>query len=112
MAIRNMVRRIAMDGGTRDQIREMRESIVNTATRSALERVKISYILSRIAGEEKIEVSDAEAEGRIEGMAREYQMPPEKMRAELEKRNAVESLKSDLRAEKTLDLLLGAAKLK
>jgi len=110
LAIRGMVRRIVMDGGTREQVREMRESIVNAATRSAAERVKVSYILSRIASEEKIDVADGEADRRIDAMAKEYGMPPEKMRAELEKRNGMESLKSDIRAEKTLDVLLGSAK--
>jgi trigger factor len=112
LAIRGTVRRIAMEGGTREQIREMRESIVSSAAQTATERVKVSYILSRIADEEKVEVADAEVDARIEAMAGDYGMPPEKMRAELEKRNGTEALKSDLRAEKTLDVILGSARVK
>lgn len=112
LTIRSTVRRIAMEGGSREQIREMRESIVSSAARTATERVKVSYILSRIADEEKIEVAEAEMDERVEAMAKDYGMTPEKMRAELEKRNGMEALKSDLRAEKTLDTILASARVK
>ena len=53
-----------------------------------------------------------EVEERIKTMAPAYGMQPEKLRAELDKRNAVERLQSDIRAEKALDVLLGQAKVK
>jgi trigger factor len=112
LAAQHMVRRIAGQGATRAQIAEQQQSILTAAEQSSKDRVKLSYILSRIADEEGISVADDEINERIETMASHYGMPPEHMRAELEKRNAIEHMKSDLRGEKTVDLLLEHAKIK
>jgi trigger factor len=112
LTIRGMVQRIAAEGGTREQIIEKRDAIYNTALASAQERVKMAYILSRIADEEKLAVEDGEVDARIQRMAADFGMPPEKMRAELEKRNGIEGLRSEIRAEKTLDFLLEHARIK
>jgi FKBP-type peptidyl-prolyl cis-trans isomerase (trigger factor) len=77
-----------------------------------MEKVRLSYILSRIADEEKINTSDNEVTERIKAMAPRYGMTPERLTADLEKANGIERLKSDLRAEKTLDFILANAKIK
>jgi trigger factor len=112
LTVREMVRRIAMEGGTREQILQQRESILNTATRSSTERVRISYILSRIADEERIQVEDRALDERIEALARQAGMPAQRLRAELEKRNGLEGLRSDLRAEQTLEFILEQARIR
>lgn len=110
--IREMVRQFAMQGATREQIAARREDIVNAATQSSGERVKLSYILARIAEEEGIEVSEGEVTGRIEALARHYGLSPARFRAEMEKRSGLERLRSDIRADKTMDFLLENAKIK
>jgi trigger factor len=112
LAVRSIVQRSAMQGATQEQLEEQKEDILNAATHTSTERVKLGYILSRIADEEGLEVSDDEVEKRIEEMAAGYGMPPEQFRSELEKRNGVEHLSSDIRAEKTLALLVEIAKVK
>jgi trigger factor len=112
LAIQGMVRRIALEGGTREQILEQREAIYDTAAQSSVERVKLAYVLTRIAEEEQIGVADEEVEERIRLMAQELRMPPERLRAEIEKRNGIEKLRSDIRADKTLDRLLENAVVK
>jgi len=112
LTVRNMVRRIAGEGATREQIESQQEAIVSSATETSRDRVKFSYILSRIADEEGIEVEDSEVDARIESMAQRYGMSPAKFRSELENRNGVEGLKSDIRSEKALDFLLEHAKIK
>jgi trigger factor len=109
---RNIVERIAMQGGTREQIEQRRNDILSEATQTSTDRVKLSYILSRIADEEKIEVQDAEIDGRIEAMAVRYNMSAGRFRAEIEKRDGMDKLRSDIRAEKTLDVLLQGARAK
>lgn len=109
---RDMVQRSVMQGATREQILEQRDNILSAATRSSAERVKLAYILSRIADEEKIEVADADVDARIEAMARRYRTPAEKLKADLEKRNRIEGLRTEVRAEKTMDLLLEKARVK
>ncbi|OGV69051.1 MAG: trigger factor [Lentisphaerae bacterium RIFOXYA12_FULL_48_11] len=107
---RSIVERIAMQGATREQIEQRRGDILGEATKTSTERVRLSYILSAIADEEKIEVQDAEVDSRIEAMAVRYGMSPDRFRAEIEKREGVDKLKSDIRSEKTLDFLLQNAK--
>jgi len=107
---RSIVERVAMQGATREQIEQRRVDILSEATKTSTERVKLSYILSGIADEEKITVQDTEVDGRIEMMAGRYGMSAERFRAEMEKRDGVAKLKNDMRAEKTLDFLLKNAK--
>jgi trigger factor len=110
--LRNMVRGIMSEGGSREMIEEHREKIEGQAERVARDRVRLAYILSRIADKEKLEVNDAEVEDRIAQMAASNNMPVEKMRAEVNKRNGMEGVRSDLRANKTMNLLLERAKIK
>ncbi len=112
MMVRSMVERIAMQGASREQIEEQQARIVESATEASKERVQLTYILSRIAEEESISVSDDELDQRLETMAMSYGMTADKLRSELEKRNALERLQSDIRDEKTLDFLLEKAKVK
>jgi len=112
LMIRSILQRITAQGATEKQIGEQKGEILKAATRSSTERVKLSYILSRIADEEKINTSDGEVSERIKAMALQYRMTPERLTADLEKANGIERLKSDLRGEKTLDFLLENAKIK
>ena len=109
---RGIVERIAMQGATREQIEQRRGDILGEATKTSTERVRLSYILSGIADEEKIEVQDAEVDSRIESMATRYGMSAARFRAEIDKREGLDKLKNDIRSEKTLDFLLQNAKVK
>lgn len=110
--IRNVVERVIREGGSREFLQEKQKDILDSASKGSEERVKMSYILAKIAAEEKVEVSDEEVDARLDAMAAQYRMPPEKLRAEIEKRNGLEGLKSELRSEKTMNLLLENAKIK
>ena len=110
--LRGMIRGIMSEGGSREMIEEHREKIAGQAERVSRDRVRLAYILSRIADQEKIEVDDAEVDARLEQMAVSNNMPVEKLRAELNMRNGMEGVRSDLRAEKTMQLLLKRAKIK
>ena len=111
MAAREMVRRSAMGGATKEQIESQKEIILEEAAKTSAERVKNSYILARIASEEKIEAAPAEVEARVSEMAARYGVEIEKIKAELQKNGRMESIASDLRAEKTLEFLHQNAKL-
>jgi FKBP-type peptidyl-prolyl cis-trans isomerase (trigger factor) len=82
------------------------------ASRSANEKVKINYILHRIAEQEKIEATEEEVSARITEMAPLHKAKPAELRAELEKRNAIERIREAIRVTKTLDLLLAKANVK
>jgi trigger factor len=112
MMVRSTVERIAMQGASREQIEQQQAQIVESATEASKERVQLTYILSRIADKESITVADEELDQRLETMAAGYGMTSDKLKSELEKRNALERLQSDIRDEKTLDFLLENAKVK
>ena len=112
MALRNMVQQFTRSGGTKEQIEANRDQILNAATESSTERIKVSYILSRIASEESIDATEDEVNDRVSRMAGQYQMTPEEFRSELDERNGWEGLRSDIRNEKALDFLLTEAKIK
>ncbi len=110
---RHIIRDVVADnvrrGLNKDQIEEHREDIFNRAAQSSTERVKVEYVLTRIADLEKVTVEDADLEQRIGEMAERYGTPRQKLRADLEKREALDALRRSLRLDKTLDLLLGLA---
>ena len=107
--IRDVVAENVRRGVTKDQIEAHREDIFNRAAQSSTDRVRMDYVLTRVADAEKVAVTDAEIEQRIGEMADRHGMPRQRLRADLEKRDALESLKRSLRLDKTLDLLHGAA---
>jgi len=111
-AVRQIVRRIVSQGATLENVLQQRETIRNTATKLSTDRVKLAYILDRIATEEKIEVQESEVEERLAALAQQYGVTVDQLRAELDKRNGWESLHSDVLAEKTLNFLLEHAKIK
>ena len=109
--VHNMVQDFARRGASRDQIVEQQEAIVNEATRNSSERVRMSYILGKIADAEQITVADEDLEARLRAMAARYEMPLERFREELKKRDSIEGIRGELRAERTLDFLLQKAKI-
>ena len=84
---------------------------MTAATSTATEKVKVGYILHRIAEEEKITVEDAEVDRSIETLAERYRMPGAVLRKELEEKKEMDSIRHQVRMDKTLDFLLANAKL-
>jgi len=111
MTVRAMVQRIVAQGGTREQVAEHRASIMDSATRTSNERVKLGYVLARIAAEEKVVVSEEEVGRRIEAMAQRYGMSPGELRGQIEKRNGMEGFEAEIQEEKAMALLVESAKI-
>jgi trigger factor len=108
----DMVREQSYRGVSREEIETRKGELFEAASRSANEKVKINYILHRIAEQEKIEATEEEISGRIAEMAPRYKAKPAELRAELEKRDAIGKIGEDIRVTKTLDLLLAKANVK
>ena len=111
-AAQTMVRQIAQQGGGADILEKQKDRIMAAAYRSSAERVKLSYILERIAAEENIAVADDAVDREMQAMARQYGMAPAKLREELEKNDGVKRLAREMLCDKTLDFLLENAKIK
>ncbi len=84
----------------RDELRE-----------SANDEVRAAFLIDAIAEKEKVEVSDADMEKRLAEMAASRDKSVPRLKAELQKEGRLDSLKHQLREEKTLDLLLSRAKI-
>lgn len=104
------VRENMMRGVTKEDIDSKKDEILGFASRSAADRVRAAFILSRIADEEKIKVDKKEIDERIEQMAARYQMPVAKLRAKLEERGGTLEIEEQILRSKTLDFLEASAK--
>jgi trigger factor len=71
----------------------------------AVQEVKASFLLDRIAEEEKIEVGDEEVNAEIEALANQSKQTPEAIRARLTRDGALDRIRNRIRSEKTLDFL-------
>jgi trigger factor len=71
----------------------------------AVQEVKASLLLDRIADEEKIEVGDEEINQEVEALARQSKQTPEAIRARLTRDGALDRIRNRIRNEKTLNFL-------
>jgi len=71
----------------------------------AVQEVKASLLLDKIAQEENIQVSDAEIDREIEALATQSKQTPEAIRARLTRDGALDRIRNRIRNDKTLDFL-------
>jgi trigger factor len=105
----NIVRSNTQRGVERDTIEEKKDEIFKTASQNAGDRVKLRYILHAIADKEEVDVARADMDAEILQLSMQYRMAPAELRKELEKRNAMDNIKEDVRNRKTVDFLLAKA---
>ncbi|MBW0000990.1 MAG: trigger factor [Verrucomicrobia bacterium] len=96
-------------GISEETLRENQKDIVNTASRSARDRLKANFILLRIAENEGIEVSPQDLRARIEALAAQYRTTYEKTLSELESQGAVPQIREEILIGKVLDFLTSNA---
>jgi len=71
----------------------------------ALQDVKSSLLLERIAELEKITVSDDELNQEVEALAKQTKQTPEAVRARLTQDGGLDRIRNRIRSEKALDFL-------
>ena len=97
-------------GLTREDLEKNRAAIIENATTTAKRQLRVRYVLGRIAEAEKIALTDEEVDRKIADLSVEFRMKPEQLRAQIEKNERMELLRSQIRDEKTLQFLLSEAK--
>lgn len=97
-------------GISRDAIEQQKEQIYSAATQGAKERVKVAFLLQKIAEKEDIKVSQQEIAQRVGQLAATYQIPPQKFLKDLQKRNGLIEVYDQIMNEKVLDMLQQSAK--
>jgi len=101
----DIVRENQQRGIDKDLISKQKDEIYSVASDSAKSRVKVNFILQKIAEKEDIKVSQQEVAMRIQTLAAMYQMPPEKLAKDLQQRNGIVEIYDQVAYEKTLDFL-------
>jgi trigger factor len=101
----NIVQENSKRGVPRDLIEKQKEEIYTAAARSAKERVRLAFLIQRIAEQEKISVSQEEVLQRVQSLAAAYQIPPDKFIKDLQKRNGINELYDQIAHEKVLNFL-------
>jgi len=107
----DLVRENAKRGVSRDIIEKEKDAIYSAAASDAKVRVKLEFLIRRIAEKEDIKVSNDEILRRVQTLAAMYQMPPEKFVKDLQKRNGFVEIYDQLAREKVMDFLETNAKI-
>ena len=107
----DIVQENAKRGVSRETIEQQKEQIYSAAAHGARDRVKVSFVLQRIAEKEDIKVSQEEIAKRIHTLAGMYQIPPDKFAKDLQKRNGLIEIYDQIMNEKVLDFLQQNARL-
>lgn len=106
-----IVRENAQRGVSRDLIEREKDAIYAAAAGNARERVKLSFLIQRIAEKEDIKVSELEILRRIQTLAAMYQIPPQQLLRDLQKRNALIEIYDEIAREKVLEFLENNARI-
>ena len=100
------LRALAAQGMKAEDIKKVDLNRLRVGQREqALQEVKASLVLDKIAEEEKIEVSDEEINREIDALATQSKQTPEAIRARLTRDGALDRIRNRIRSEKTLDFL-------
>ncbi len=110
--VKEIVEAEQMRGLTDDELLSKKDEIFGHAQMGAQFRVKADFILTRIAREQKIEVSREELAEHIARLAQRLNMPMDKLVKQLVKREALGSVEGDVVRDKALDFLASKVKVK
>ncbi|HWH72063.1 MAG TPA: trigger factor [Candidatus Sulfotelmatobacter sp.] len=101
----DLVQENAKRGVSRDVLEQQKEQIYSAASQGAKERVKVAFLLQKIAEKENIKVSQQEIAQRITQLAAMYQIPVDKFAKDLQKRNGLIEIYDQIMNERVIDFL-------
>jgi trigger factor len=101
----DIVRQNTQRGIGRDLIEKQKDEIYSAAAGSAKDRVKLAFLVGRIAEQEKITVTQEDVLKKAQQLAMVYQMPLDQFLKDLKKRDGVNELYDQVLHEKVLDLM-------
>jgi len=107
----DIVQENAKRGVSRQTIEQQKDQIYNAATQGAKERVKLQFLLRKIAEKEDVKVSQEEIAQRINHLAALYKIPADKFLKDLQNRNGLIEIYDQIMNEKVLEMLHTNAKI-
>jgi trigger factor len=100
------LRALAAQGMRAEDIKKMDFNRLRAGQREqAVQDVRASLLLEKIAEEEHIEVGEAEVDREVEALAKQSKQALEAVRARLAQDGALDRIRNRIRSEKTLDFL-------
>jgi trigger factor len=96
-------------GVSEELLRENEKELVSSASQTARNRLKGSFILSRIAEMENVVPTREEVLGRIAGIAQRADMSLENAIKEVSRRSMIQQIENDIVTNKALDLVVSHA---
>ncbi len=100
------LRALAAQGMKAEDIKKMDLNRLRAGQREqAVQEVKASLLLDKVAETENIQVSDAEIDREVEMLAKQSKQTPEAIRARLTRDGALDRIRNRIRNDKTLDFL-------
>ncbi len=104
-ALAELVQRNRERGVTDEMLKEKEKELIDGAAGLAATRLKTNFILHRVAERENIQVKKEDVDLRIKQEAARYDISPEKMRKELQQKDALDDVAEQILVGKTLDFL-------
>ncbi len=104
-AIYNIVSENTQRGVSKEIIDQKKDEIYSYATNTAKEKLKVAFLLGRVAEKENIQVTREELMARIIQIAQEREMKPEKLIKDLQKSNGFGGIHEQLLLSKAVDFL-------
>jgi trigger factor len=101
----DLVRQNTQRGVAREAIEGQKDQIYAAAAGSAKERVRLAFVVQRIAEQEKIQVTQEDAMRRAQALAAMNRVPLEQFVKDLQQREGVNELYEQVLHEKVLELL-------
>jgi trigger factor len=99
-------------GGKFDQGQDNVQAFVKANVAEATNRARGFIVIDAIAKKEGVEVADEDVDARLQAIATQHKKPLEEVRKQLESQNMIGQMSSQIRFEKTLDLVVDKAKVK
>jgi trigger factor len=101
----NIVAENTQRGVSKEAIDEKKDEIFSYATNTAKEKLKVAFLLGRIAEKEKIQVSKEELMQRILAIAQEREVKPDKLVKDLQKNDGFGAIHEQILLAKVVDFL-------
>jgi trigger factor len=100
------LRALAAQGLTAEQMKKMDFQRLRAGQRDqAIQDLKSSLLLEKVADEEKVEVSDEEMDREVDAIAQQSKQTVEAVRARLTRDGGLDKIRTRIRNEKTIELL-------
>jgi trigger factor len=105
-AFNRKVMEMKSSGISEDEIKARTRMLQQDVLQSTALALKEHFVLQKVAEVEKIDINEDDINDEIERMAAQYDEPPRRVRARLEKEDMMEALAAEIIERKALDLIM------